>query len=180
MELNEYNEIKNQLTLLGYGWEFVMIQNRKSCPHSYEFFNQFAWVVLNSGMKNQVAELLHARLMRTIESNGAIDDVIKHPGKNAAIKVVYGNRHALFNLYSLSEDKLAFLQILPWIGPITKYHLARNLGHDVCKPDRHLVRISDKYDTTPQFLCQKLADDSGDRIGTVDVVLWRAANLGIL
>ena len=29
-------------------------------------------------------------------------------------------------------------------------------------------------------LCKSLADLSGDRIGTVDYVLWRAANLGII
>jgi len=76
------------------------------------------------------------------------------------------------------NEQLEYLKSLPWIGDITKYHLARNLGLDVAKPDRHLMRLAKifKYDDV-QKMCQDVAERSKDRIGTVDVVLWRYCNL---
>ena len=75
------------------------------------------------------------------------------------------------------------METLPWIGPITKYHLARNLGIDVAKPDRHLVRLAKRFgyneSTGVQQMCEELAERTRDRIGVVDVVLWRYANLKV-
>ena len=51
---------------------------------------------------------------------------------------------------------------------------------DVAKPDRHLVRISEVSGETAEALCQRLSDASGDRVATVDLVIWRAANLGVV
>jgi hypothetical protein len=79
-----------------------------------------------------------------------------------------------------AADKLSFFESLPWIGPITKYHLAKNFGVECCKPDRHLVRIARQYDMTPDELCRKLAEETGNSVNTVDTVLWRAANLGFI
>jgi len=31
-----------------------------------------------------------------------------------------------------------------------------------------------------QSMCERLASGSGRRVGTVDVVLWRACNLGVI
>jgi len=74
---------------------------------------------------------------------------------------------------------MAFLASLPWIGEITKYHLGKNLGTlDTAKPDRHLVRIAGAEGA--HALCARLARATGDKVATVDVVIWRAANLGLL
>jgi hypothetical protein len=51
---------------------------------------------------------------------------------------------------------------------------------DVCKPDRQLMRIAGRYRMTPEELCSTLAKKTGERIGTVDSVIWRAANLGMI
>ena len=48
------------------------------------------------------------------------------------------------------------------------------------KPDRHLVRIAEHYGTDCFTMCQKLSDEIGDRVGTVDYVIWRAANLKLI
>jgi len=63
-----------------------------------------------------------------------------------------------------------------FIGKITCFHLARNLGLDFVKPDRHLVRIADfwGYDE-PATMCKAIEAVTGDRIGVVDLVLWRWA-----
>ena len=73
---------------------------------------------------------------------------------------------------------MAWLQTLPFIVPITVYHLAKNYGFDCAKPDRHLVRIAGAEGT--HELCARLARETGDRIATVDVVIWRAANLKLV
>ena len=77
-----------------------------------------------------------------------------------------------------SNDKIEYLDSLPMIGPITKYHLARNLGIDCAKPDRHLVKLA-KYFGYPsvQQMCEDISKESGYRIGTVDVILWRYCNM---
>lgn len=90
---------------------------------------------------------------------------------------VYKNREKYYAEYQTAEDKLAYLETLPYIGSIIKFHLAKNLGLDYCKPDRHLVRIAKTYNTTPEEMCKKLAETTSDRITTVDLIIWRAANL---
>lgn len=67
---------------------------------------------------------------------------------------------------------------LKFIGPVTRYHLARNIGADVAKPDRHIIRIAIKYGypETPegvQDFAQRVSTLTGERVGVVDVVLWR-------
>lgn len=84
------------------------------------------------------------------------------------------------HLGDAADDKLAFCESLPWIGGITKYHLAKNFGADVAKPDVHLKRLADAAGCTAQALCDRLARETGYRVGTVDVVLWRACAIGLV
>jgi hypothetical protein len=171
---------KQQLIDAGFGNEIQWCADRRACGSAETFFLEYMWVVINSGMKNQIAEKIYQKLLIAIKDRTPLHDAFGHAGKVTAIEKVRSEHKKLFKQYQESTDKLAFLEGLPWIGKITKFHLARNLGMDVCKPDRHLVRIASKYNTTPEQLCSVLSVDTGDRIGTVDVVLWRAANLGFL
>jgi hypothetical protein len=52
----------------------------------------------------------------------------RHPGKAGAIDAIWRERHRLHREYQASADKLAYLATLPWIGPVTRRSLARNLG----------------------------------------------------
>ncbi len=133
-------------------------------------------------MKNQVAVKIWSRVKGALYSGLPVSAVFGHPGKSKAIQEVWERKEDLFQEYCAqpAEKKLDWLQALPWIGQITKYHIAKNLGMDVCKPDRHLVRIAGGYGMTPEKLCSSLANLTGDRIGTVDLVIWRAANLGMI
>lgn len=78
----------------------------------------------------------------------------------------------------IAENALAQLRRFPYIGPVTVYHLAKNLGASVAKPDRHLVRIAEAtgYDDV-QTLCMRLSEECGDPVPVVDIVLWRFATL---
>ncbi len=73
-----------------------------------------------------------------------------------------------------TEEALAYLQTYPFIGPVTRYHLARNIGLDVVKPDRHLVRLAAfcGYET-PAALVAEIAAFAGERVGVIDYILWQ-------
>ncbi|MGH8580191.1 MAG: hypothetical protein ACREVK_08760, partial [Gammaproteobacteria bacterium] len=78
----------------------------------------------------------------------------------------------------IQEDGVPFLQTLPYIGSITAFHLAKNLGLPVVKPDRHLQRIAEAAGFgSPHELCEVIADRVGEPIQVIDVVLWRYATL---
>jgi hypothetical protein len=127
-------------------------------------------------MKEQVARGIWERIRPALYAGNSIDGLFRHKLKVRAIKEIWHNRKLMFAMYSNALDKLSFLESMPHIGPITKFHLARNLGLDVCKPDRHLVRLAKPL--TPESLCRTIGEAVGDRIGLVDCVLWRSANLG--
>ncbi len=92
----------------------------------------------------------------------------------------FGSRKELFERYSREYAKLEVLRELPWIGPVTVHHLAKNLGADTAKPDVHLERLARRDRTTTHGLCRRLARQTGYRIATIDTVLWRACADGIL
>lgn len=66
------------------------------------------------------------------------------------------------------------LQRFPYIGPITAVHLAKNLGFELAKPDRHLLRLMQKFGCRDvQSMCEEISEESGDTVKVVDIVLWR-------
>lgn len=179
MKASDYLKIKT-LVSKTHADEIKWAKNVKLCSDPDVFLKEYMWVVVNSGLKNQVAQKIYARILDAIADRKPIKNAFRHPGKAAAITRAIREYEEWFKEYQAAEDKLLYLEQLPWIGKITKFHLARNLGLDVCKPDRHLVRIASKYNTTTAELCRLLAADTGDRIGLVDAVIWRAANLGLI
>jgi hypothetical protein len=77
---------------------------------------------------------------------------------------------------SIHEDPIQLLRTFPYIGPVTAWHLAKNLGFDVAKPDRHLRRISEGLGYIDvHHLCDYLAQITGDEKRVIDIVLWRYA-----
>ncbi len=66
---------------------------------------------------------------------------------------------------------------LPYIGRITCYHLARNIGLlEFVKPDLHLIRMADHWGyEDPVSMCEAVRPD-GMPLGIVDLVLWYAAS----
>jgi len=73
----------------------------------------------------------------------------------------------------IAQNPLEYLSTLSFIGPITKFHLARNLGFDFIKPDRHLMRLGERFGMNPFELCDLIHQETGRRLGTIDVILWR-------
>lgn len=150
-------------------------------PTDADFFgSETIYVICNSGMKNTVARGIYERCMAALQQGRPVSEVFGHKGKAGAIETIWRNREQLLVDYLAAEDKLAFCESLPWIGGITKYHLAKNFGADVAKPDVHLQRLADREGCTAQQLCERLAAETGLRIAAVDTVLWRACANGIL
>ncbi len=160
-----------------------------------KFLREAAWVILSSGMRERVIhdrfprissaflDWVGARqiLRRRAECARAALRVFRHPGKIDAILAVAESiqRRSFEAIHSaLMDHGIEAIDALPYIGPVTRFHLAKNLGLDVVKPDRHLVRLALSAGfTDPDRLCRIISSATGDRIGTVDLVFWRFATL---
>lgn len=178
MNISQYLYYRRQVSELGFAHEIEWAETIQPVSDPMVFWCEFSWVVLNSGMKNAIARIIWEKVKPAVLSGHSASSVFGHKGKAKAIDYVYQHRERLLSEYLNSDDKMSFLRALPWIGTITCWHLAKNYGHDVAKPDRHLVRIAG--DEGVHALCKRLSDESGDRIATVDYVIWRAANQGLL
>jgi hypothetical protein len=177
---NQYQRVRQAVIARGYQEDIDWSEACKLPATPEDFAREFIFVVCNSGMKFSVAVPIFRKVMDAIKARRRVSAVFGHEGKVKAIIHVWRRRKKYFDAFMAAEDKVAFCETLPWIGGITKYHLAKNFGVDCAKPDRHLVRIANYYQTTPEQLCRTLSQLTGDRIATVDVVLWRAAAIGII
>jgi hypothetical protein len=174
--LTFYQQAKALCIESGYQGEIDLVEKRKLEDQTADDFGrQFMYVILNSGMNNKIAEgMYRAAIKHGIKAIG-------HPGKRAAIERGLARRREWFDELKSKKTlngQLDFLESLPWIGPITKYHLARNLGIDVAKPDRHMVRVAYHFNfPNVQKMCEEISKTTGERVGTVDIVLWRAMHI---
>lgn len=183
MNINRYYSIQSDVFAAGHKneWEWAQKVERPDTPE--EMLLETIWVICNSGMKYEVAQKIYNSVIEAIHDDRPIHDEFKHYRKVRAIEAAMDEANERYDKFmsTLSTQKiLEYFESFDGIGPITKYHLARNLGINVCKPDRHLVRIAKKYDMTAFEMCSLLSKQSGERIGAVDVVLWRAAIMGII
>jgi hypothetical protein len=179
--LDDFNRALSELRRLGYADDDIAwAEGCKQPAYPSEFAWEVIFVICNSGMKNTVACKIVDRVKQAIRAGRSASTVFGHKGKAAAIDKVWADREVLYRQYFEAVDPIAFLASLPWIGDITKYHLARNFGFDFAKPDVHLQRLANHYQTTPQALCEGLARLTGYRIGTVDTLLWRACAIGVI
>ncbi|MGI8423059.1 MAG: hypothetical protein ACR2NO_02905 [Chloroflexota bacterium] len=160
---------------------------------------EYAHVVYASGFRVSVLEGRWDELRRAwrgfdpakIDDHAAADamNVIAHPKKVDAI----ARTAALLRTKGIAKFRSEYLKDvtslaeLPFMGPIIRFHLARNLGvdWDVAKPDVWLVRAADTlgYGATAagaQKLSEFLAASSGLRVGVVDLILWKYLRLNLL
>ena len=160
-----------------------------------QFLREAAWVVLSSGMREAVVRTkfpafslafhnwLSARQISTNarQCRKSASLIFAHLRKiNAIIEIARSIDRDGFDVFKhkIDSEGVIFLQSLPFIGPATSYHLGKNIGLDVVKPDRHLVRICALAGyASPIELCQKIASAVGDRVSVVDLVVWRYATL---
>ncbi len=141
-----------------------------------KLFWEYVWVVLASGFKVKIAREFHCAFYES--GNGVptacdVSKIYNNTRKKEAIREAQRNYLKWFEILKLSSDKIEFLDSLPFIGSITKYHLAKNLGLDVAKPDVHLLRLCEIFRfEDAQSLCEFIAANTGERVSVIDLVLW--------
>ena len=158
-----------------------------------DLLREAAWVILCSGFREAVVRRAFGYISLCFcdwESASAIVEAasacmlaarsaFNNPQKLAAIvqvaRCVNTETFAALKRRIL-EQPVAELRRFPFIGDVTVWHLAKNLGCDVAKPDRHLVRLAHSFGyPDPHQLCAALACKSGEPVRVVDLVLWRYA-----
>ena len=178
--LQRVRRLEAALRRLGYGPAIEWSESIGKPPTAEAFAIEAIYVVINGGMRVTVAEVIFKRCMSALEACQSATTAFGHPGKAAAIDMLWLGRERLYAEYLLADDQLAFLADLPWIGPITVDQLAKNLGHDRAKADVHLERLARRDRTTTEKICRRLAAATGYRMATIDTILWRACESGLL
>jgi hypothetical protein len=178
--LLRFRRLEHAVKACGYASDIEWAEQLSEPADADEFARAAAYVIVNSGMKNTVAAQIFARCVERLDAGKLIRGEFKHAGKSRAINAIWKQREQLFRGYCEAEDKVAFCATLPWVGPVTSLHLAKDLGANLAKPDVHLVRLARRDRTTVERMCRRLASQSGYRIATVDTILWRACEQGIL
>jgi hypothetical protein len=159
------------------------------------FLQEAAWVVLSAGFRESVLRSKFPRISEAFLGWGSAAEITEnrstcrrqalrafnHKGKIRAILDIAGvvHREGFQRIKEhLLTRPLDFIRTLPYLGPVTCFHLAKNLGLPVAKPDRHLVRIAKAsgYESV-QDLCATVGAIIGDNISVVDLVFWRFATL---
>lgn len=175
--------LMGRLADAGFGDDVVWSENAGPPADADEFASEAIFVICNSGMKNTVARRIYERVMVALEAGKPARDAFGHKGKAMAIGTIWLNRAILFDAYMklrTDDERLEWIAHLPWIGGITKYHLAKNFGVDVAKPDVHLQRLADHHGEAVQDLCERLGRETGLKARTIDLILWRACAEGMI
>lgn len=180
LTLERFRLLEAALRANGYGDMIEWSESLSPPKNAREFAREAIYVICNSGMRVTVANDIYWKCVYALNRGDSAATVFGHPGKVWAIDHIWANRRKLFTHYRKAENKLAFCQSLPWIGPVTKHHLAKNLGVNTVKGDVHLQRLARREGITPLQLCERLATQSGYREATVDTILWRACADGFL
>lgn len=188
---------------------FDEIKNNLSHPKKFsadEFADMCNYVILVGGFSQKTAKKIHAKIGEYLHKNGAningLLSIFNNKNKMNAIAKIWDNRNALCAAYYGIDDfdgKINFLQNLPHIGKITANHLARNLGEDVVKYDIWIQRLGvvfsnkallakyiDNGKLNPEIksACDEMFDylvrETGLPRGYIDVVLWKALQIGLI
>ena len=191
-----YRRVKDVVLRAGFGEE---VSWQASIDFSNisesDFLREHAWVTLSAGMKERVIRNLFHPISSSFyywESAKIIVENESHC-RNSALRH-FNNIHKInaiivtakdisskgFTLFKagIHLDPLNMLQSLPYIGPVTCYHLAKNIGLQVAKPDRHLTRLARSVGYGDvQWFCKDISSQTGDSIPVLDIVLWRFASI---
>lgn len=160
-----------------------------------KFLREIAWVILTCGMKESIIRRRFEDLSYCFYDWVSAQRIVKNKQECASKALKIFNNpakiSAIVNAATIIEKKgfsklkqniqqhqIQGLQQFDFIGPVTAFHLAKNIGLPVAKPDRHLIRIAEheNYSDVQKF-CSDIAMMSGDPISVVDIVFWRFATI---
>ncbi|ABL80609.1 MULTISPECIES: hypothetical protein [unclassified Nocardioides] len=167
-------------------WQFETAQ---SSVTPRQFVSEASWVVLSAGMREAVVRRLFPRLEDACHGFDLERMAANKPEVRRHCLDVFGHERKIDAILEIAEtvrmlgdaglskallDLEPFLRSLPYIGPVTWRHLAKNIGVSVAKADRHMVRFAAATGRNDvDRLCSEISDWIGDPVAVVDVVLWR-------
>lgn len=180
--------------MLAAGLEQEIVWQRRTCLDSLSetvFLREAAWVVLCSGFRESIVRRAF-NYISLCYCDWESATAISQAGSTCvlAAKAAFANKAKLDALVKIARrvehigfdklkrevlcDPISTLRQFPFIGPVTVRHLAKNLGFDTAKPDRHLVRVAENLGfENPDELCAVISEMSGDPVKVVDLVVWR-------
>lgn len=192
-----YSEAKRHILNKGYGGEISWYENRElSAVTEEHILRESAWVILCAGFREAVVRRVFGYLSLCFFDWKSAEDIVMNADSckelaflrfrnerklNAMIGVAKMMSTCSFEKFrsSLISDPIGTLSSLPHIGKVTSFHLAKNLGLRVAKPDRHLIRLASRFGYCDvQAFCRAISKTSGDPIHVVDSVLWRFCAIG--
>jgi len=191
-----YVRAKTTVLAAGYGDEILWQRSLRTEELTERtFLKECAWVILSSGMRESVVQQKFPHISEAFFHWSSAEEIVchhdrcvssalalfRHKGKIEAIahcaRIIYEKGFESLRK-ELTSNPIDALQQFPYIGPATSFHIAKNIGFSVAKPDRHLCRFAELSGyQSPSDLCKALADYIGDPIAVVDIVLWRFATL---
>lgn len=159
------------------------------------FLRESAWVVLSSGFREAVVRRRFSEISKAFFHWSSAELIMsKRKACRSNAVAAFRNQRKIDAILAIVERVAAegidtirkeigsrgieFIRELPFMGPTTACHLAKNLGVMLVKPDRHLTRIAAKtgYES-PDFMCRTIAEVVGDPLSVIDIVIWRYATI---
>lgn len=180
---HHFLKARDALISHGYGDEIEWCQNRFFDQMTAdEFLVQYRFAVFSSsGLNNKVVEKMEAAFDAAYHDGLNAFETIPNRRMRKAIMDMYPRYKEVFaelKRKPTDEQKIEYLNTLPQIGKKEKFHLARNLGINCVKPDIHMDRLAESFDfKTPLEMCQKIQEYEDERLGVIDVILWRYCHL---
>ena len=194
--LELFRQAKATVTTAGFGWEANWQRSVEGKPFGErDLLSEAAWVVLCSGFRESAVRAVFDHVSLCFcdwESAAAIAAAgetcvrtayprFRNTPKLMAIlnvaRIIASEGFGVFAKH-VRDDPRGTLRSLPFIGPVTWAHLAKNLGINVAKDDRHLARLASRFGhSSAQSLCDMISGETGEPASVVDVILWRFASL---
>lgn len=191
-----YLRAKRAVIAAGFSEEISWQEDACDSPLTEQrFLSEAAWVVLNAGMRETVIRRVFPQITAAFAKfeTAGLALAAASSGKRKALRV-FGHRGKIDAIVDiirhldeiglpgvlgrLNTDGCAYLETLPYVGPVTAFHLAKNLGLNVVKPDRHLSRLATATGfSDAHALCAELGGVVGEPVPVIDIVLWRFATL---
>ena len=134
LTLAQFRQLEEVLRAAGYGDMIAWSENLRAPRDCRAFAKEAIYVICNSGMRVTIANAIYWRCIRALARGQSATTVFGHPGKAAAIDHIWTHRKILFDAYQIAENKLAHCATLPFVGPVTRHHLAKNLGINTVSP----------------------------------------------
>jgi hypothetical protein len=165
-----------------------------SIEESY-FLREAAWVILSSGMREAIVRQKFPMISKSFfnwhsakkivdNKKKCLEGALQYFGHRRKIEsIIQVSAHVHLNGFdnvcrSIEKDGIEYIMQFPYMGPVTSYHFAKNLGMPVSKPDRHLCRIAKAVGyNSPQLMCSDIAELTGEKVSVIDLIFWRFATL---